>query len=434
MSKNGSKRSFIDSVEVKTPCTESWDEMSGNERVRFCSHCSKHVNNLSELTRKEAARLVRSSGGNLCIRYRPHPVTRRPMFAEQLFQITRRTPRLTAGVMSASLGLSTVAYTQGGANVREVPLLIREASADTGKREMPAEAFGGLYGTISDGAGAVVPEVRVTMTQSSGRQFSTTTNSDGFYRFEKLPIGVYALTTDAQRGFTAARIENIEVYEGQQPLIDLILEIDNTVALAGGISFIEYRTALASAVSDEDVDRVRELLAAGEDVNAKDEGYDNITPLFLAVEAANLEIVRLLLDFGAKVNVRDEEGRTPLMRLDEDATPELVDLLASHGAKLNLADKEKNTPLIIGIENNIGTSVVEAMIRAGADVRMANKEGTTALMNAAGDNNFEMVKLLVEAGADVNAKDDEGGTAWDKTSDEEIEGYLVGHGAIVDPD
>jgi hypothetical protein len=30
-----SKKSFIDSVEVKSPCTEDWAQMQGNERVRF---------------------------------------------------------------------------------------------------------------------------------------------------------------------------------------------------------------------------------------------------------------------------------------------------------------------------------------------------------------------------------------------------------------
>jgi hypothetical protein len=109
-----SKKNFIDSVEVKSPCTEDWSQMQGNERVRFCSHCSKSVNNLSEMTRKEATRLVRASNGNLCIRYIQNPQTKRPLFAEQILQITRRTPGLAAGVMTASIALSGGAYAQGG--------------------------------------------------------------------------------------------------------------------------------------------------------------------------------------------------------------------------------------------------------------------------------------------------------------------------------
>jgi hypothetical protein len=34
-------KKFIDSIRVADPCHESWDEMTGNDRVRFCSHCAK---------------------------------------------------------------------------------------------------------------------------------------------------------------------------------------------------------------------------------------------------------------------------------------------------------------------------------------------------------------------------------------------------------
>ncbi len=86
--------------------------MQGTDKIRLCSHCAKHVNNLSEMTRKQAARLVRASNGNICIRYIADPVTKRPMFAEQLFQITRRRPGIAAGVLSTSIALSTAAYGQ----------------------------------------------------------------------------------------------------------------------------------------------------------------------------------------------------------------------------------------------------------------------------------------------------------------------------------
>ena len=107
-----SKKSFIDSVEVKTPCDADWHEMSGNDTIRFCDHCAKSVNNISALRRKDAMRFVRASKGELCIRYIANPATKRPMFADQLIQIARRTPGLAAGVVSASISLATLAYGQ----------------------------------------------------------------------------------------------------------------------------------------------------------------------------------------------------------------------------------------------------------------------------------------------------------------------------------
>jgi hypothetical protein len=43
--------------------------MSGNERVRFCDHCSMNVYNLSNMTKKDAESLVLNTEGRLCVRY-----------------------------------------------------------------------------------------------------------------------------------------------------------------------------------------------------------------------------------------------------------------------------------------------------------------------------------------------------------------------------
>src|SRR5215210_513120 len=98
---------ILDRITIPSPCSADWDEMTGNERVRFCLHCSKHVNNLSEMTRKKALELVARSKGQLCVRYyRPPsgPVqTVGPQ--RQLYQIKRRASRLAAGAFTAALTL-----------------------------------------------------------------------------------------------------------------------------------------------------------------------------------------------------------------------------------------------------------------------------------------------------------------------------------------
>lgn len=435
MSKNGSKRSFIDSVEVKSPCSEDWNDMKGTDKVRFCSHCAKNVNNLSEMTRKEATRLVRASGGSLCIRYRLDPGTRRPIFAEQLLQITRRTPGFAAGVMGASLAISaqTVAPPRS-TGPQSPPIAIQQEQtpgirADAVTKEETRS--GRLAGSVADPAGAVIPGVSVELTSTrSGQKWLTSTDADGNYAFDSVQVGEYELLFHGVGGFAERRVSGVAVSDGR--VTESRVELQPQVYVTMGVvaySSREPATLLAKAVDDEDVELVRELIAKGEDVNGREE--DKSTPLFAAVETGSIEIVEMLLDAGAKINARNEERQTPLMQLDYDATPELVDLLVRHGAKLNLTDKENNTALIIATDNGVNADVVEALIRAGADVKLANKAGTTALMNAANRDDLASVRLIVEAGADVNAKDDEGETAWDKTGDDEIEQYLVGHGAIV---
>ncbi len=53
---------------IESPCHENWDGMSGDELRRFCDQCSKHVHDLSELTRAEGEELLAKPGP--CTRFR----------------------------------------------------------------------------------------------------------------------------------------------------------------------------------------------------------------------------------------------------------------------------------------------------------------------------------------------------------------------------
>jgi hypothetical protein len=60
----------LDQVRVASPCNASWDDMMGDERVRFCLSCEKNVYNLSAMTSTEAEALIEArSGGEICVRY-----------------------------------------------------------------------------------------------------------------------------------------------------------------------------------------------------------------------------------------------------------------------------------------------------------------------------------------------------------------------------
>jgi hypothetical protein len=59
----------LESITVASPCEASWEEMVGDDRVRFCRRCQRNVYNLSEMSRREALELVRLSEGRLCARF-----------------------------------------------------------------------------------------------------------------------------------------------------------------------------------------------------------------------------------------------------------------------------------------------------------------------------------------------------------------------------
>jgi hypothetical protein len=55
-------------IQIASPCTESWDNMTGDERVRRCASCKLNVYNLHELTMSEVETLMRKPNGRLCVR------------------------------------------------------------------------------------------------------------------------------------------------------------------------------------------------------------------------------------------------------------------------------------------------------------------------------------------------------------------------------
>jgi hypothetical protein len=60
-------------IQIASPCHASWDEMRGDERVRFCQHCRLNVYNLSAMEPEDAEALVREKEGRLCVRYYARP-------------------------------------------------------------------------------------------------------------------------------------------------------------------------------------------------------------------------------------------------------------------------------------------------------------------------------------------------------------------------
>jgi len=56
----------LEDLRIAKPCPARWDDMQGDDRVRFCGLCRKNVYNLSALPRDAAERLVAEREGDLC--------------------------------------------------------------------------------------------------------------------------------------------------------------------------------------------------------------------------------------------------------------------------------------------------------------------------------------------------------------------------------
>ncbi|MBY0406038.1 MAG: hypothetical protein K2X66_19200 [Cyanobacteria bacterium] len=60
---------FLNKITVATPCPADWNQMVGDEMVRFCESCALSVYNLSSLTTHEAEALILKHEGRLCVRF-----------------------------------------------------------------------------------------------------------------------------------------------------------------------------------------------------------------------------------------------------------------------------------------------------------------------------------------------------------------------------
>ncbi len=58
--------SSLNQIRIASPCPAAWASMSGDDRVRFCSSCSKHVYDISEMTEKDAFELINRTEGEIC--------------------------------------------------------------------------------------------------------------------------------------------------------------------------------------------------------------------------------------------------------------------------------------------------------------------------------------------------------------------------------
>lgn len=142
-----------------------------------------------------------------------------------------------------------------------------------------------------------------------------------------------------------------------------------------------------------------------------------VTDLMEAAKEGNTLQVQRLLDQGARVNARDQDGRTALMYacMNSVVSPELLNVLFLRGADVNSISNDGSTALHVATGDGVRVVCVKNLITYGANVNIMDRQGNAplilAIAHATNDSDANLaVELLLAAGADPRARNHVGET------------------------
>jgi len=195
----------------------------------------------------------------------------------------------------------------------------------------------------------------------------------------------------------------------------------------------ETLMSIHEAAADGDLERVKALIAAGADINAKDqEGYmplhaaaqsghtavakflvvagadleakaddHSFTPLHVATKAGHTTLVELLIAEGADANAKDVSAKAPLFQAVLSGSTDLVELFIAKGNDVNAkSDYYDWTPL-----QWANKEIAGILLDKGANIEARNKWGQTAMHKAVDKRSPELIKLLLQSGANIDSRD-----------------------------
>lgn len=157
------------------------------------------------------------------------------------------------------------------------------------------------------------------------------------------------------------------------------------------------------SVIDGDTTTAETMIDSGEAGVNEEIGFGK-TPIFYAVENGQHEMLKLLLEKGAKVDVRDDEGRGPLTMAAKAGNNEMVKTMVKAGGNPDSKGEEGMTPLMIYAERHDGLEMAKFLVENGADVNAKNERawGKYAINLAfSKDGNKDVGIFLMEKGAKI---------------------------------
>lgn len=171
------------------------------------------------------------------------------------------------------------------------------------------------------------------------------------------------------------------------------------------------RNLIVSAIKG-DVEGVRRALKEGATINVRDNR--GRTALLIATHDNNVALARVLIAAGADVNVKDNIGDSPFLYAGAEGRDDILRMTLEAGADLKSVNRFGGTALIPAAHHGYPKTVA-ILLNTKIDKNHVNKLGWTALLEAVvlgdgGETHTKIVRELVRAGADINIADSQGVT------------------------
>lgn len=215
------------------------------------------------------------------------------------------------------------------------------------------------------------------------------TQGIGSISYLALAGGGVALALGALLRFKA-RISDVKTYR-----LQISNPVDNTLV-----------TEFFEAISEENVNQVRELLDSHPSLATCRDPDDGETPTSVASRVGRKTITQILLAKGAPADIADSSGKLPIHWAAFGGNKEVISMIFEKAPHLiDALDSNGNTPLHFAAGKDEKGDVVACLHKSGAKLESKNLKGYTPLFCAVIQGRSASVQKLLELGADLASTD-----------------------------
>ncbi len=241
----------LDQIQVAKPCPASWEEMKGNDSVRFCSQCQLNVYNLSALTKLEAERLITQSEGRLCVKFYQRAdgtvLTQDCPVGVRAFR--KRVSKIAATAFSTLLSLLTGNSIDRTAFAQDLQL---DQSKPTIKRTDSPFTKSSIEGSVTDALQSVIYGAQVTLiNQQTKEEMFDKTSEMGRFGFYGVAPGEYTIKV-SYPGFKLLTFSDVKIEANEILDMGLKLEVGQ---LLGEVVVIPQKAQTSDQVLPHQINR-----------------------------------------------------------------------------------------------------------------------------------------------------------------------------------